>query len=228
MAAMRGTVGPILLLSVLLAATGCQEYGLDEILYTDVFTQGSDVDAVVDLLFIIDNSGTMSEEQQRLAASLGGLMVLLEETLADFRLGIITTDVEDPDHRGRLQGEPAVLGPGTPDLPGAFIANSQVGTGGSRDEQGLSALQLALTEAVDAGANEGFFRSAAARGSRGASAWRTGPPCSRASGWRPWDCRTPSCSATSQISRPSRSGSTMCESPSGNPMAGATSPASTP
>jgi hypothetical protein len=88
-------------------------------------------------------------------------MVLLEETLADFRLGIITTDVEDPGHRGRLQGAPAVLGPDTPDLPGAFVANAQVGTGGSRDEQGLSALQLALTEAVDAGANEGFFRPGA-------------------------------------------------------------------
>ncbi len=156
---MRGR--PILALIALLASAGCQEYGLDEVLYTDVFDQGSDEDTVADLLFVVDNSGTMSEEQHRLASSLGGLMVLLDETLADFRLGVITTDVEDPDHRGRLQGEPPVLGPDTPDLPGAFVANAHVGTGGSRDEQGLTALGLAMTEAVDAGYNGGFFRPGA-------------------------------------------------------------------
>ncbi len=161
MAAMRGPAQrwiAALACGVGLAVLGCQEYGLDEILHTEVFTQGSDEDTVVDLLWIIDNSGTMSEEQQRLSQSLGGLMALLEGTIADYRLGVITTDVDDPDQRGKLQGDPPVLGPDTPDLPGAFVANAHVGVQGSRDERGFEALQLALTEAVDVGVNEGFFR----------------------------------------------------------------------
>lgn len=149
---------PGIVAACLLASFACQEYGLDEILHTEVFTQGSDEDTVVDLLWIIDNSGTMSEEQQRLTQSLGGLMVLLVGTLADYRLGIITTDVDDPAQRGRLQGDPPVLGPGTDDLPGAFVANAHVGVQGSRDERGFEALRLAVTEALDDGSNAGFFR----------------------------------------------------------------------
>ncbi len=165
MAAMRGDTGrrllrctAVLVLSAVLGSSACQEYGLDEILYTDVFEQGSDEDSVVDLLWVVDNSGTMSEEQQRLTQSLGGLMALLADTLADYRLGVITTDVDDPEQRGRLQGEPPVLGPDDADVAGAFVANAHVGTQGSRDERGFEALELALTEAVDDGSNAGFFR----------------------------------------------------------------------
>ena len=150
-------ISPFLFVSCLLLICSCQEYVIEEILYTDEFYQGDGATGV-DFLWILDNSGTMSGEQERLFSSLDGIMTLFEETVADFRLGVITTDVEDEEHRGRLQGEPTVLGPDTPAIRETFVANAQVGTGGDRDERGLEALELAMTEALDDGSNDGFFR----------------------------------------------------------------------
>lgn len=142
---------------VALAQAGCQEYSVNELLYTDEFQQGHD--AAVDILWVIDNSGTMSGEQDRLGEAFAVITSMFEESVADFRLGVATTDVEDPDHRGILQGDPAVLGPDTPDLAATFIANASVGTQGSKTESGFEAVRLAMSEA--AAANEGFFRGGA-------------------------------------------------------------------
>ncbi len=153
----RRLLGPILVL----ALAGCQEYAIEEVTYTDVFYQGEALSGV-DFLWVLDNSGTMSGEQSRLTSSIDGIMTLFEESVADYRLGVITTDVEDEEHRGRLQGEPTVLGPDTPSLADAFLANAAVGTEGSREERGFEALRLAMTEAMDDGYNDGFFRHEAA------------------------------------------------------------------
>ena len=150
---------PWLLLLVLGVCAGCQEYGLQENMFTDVFDQGTDEDRVVDVLWVLDNSGTMAEEQGRLAESLGEVLLMFEETLAAFRLGVITTDVDDSEQRGRLQGHPSVISPQTEDITGSFLSNASVGILGSKEEQGLEALRLALTEARDDPANEGFFRA---------------------------------------------------------------------
>jgi hypothetical protein len=152
-----GLLGPVLVL----ALAGCQEYVIEEKTYTDVFYQGEALSGV-DFLWILDNSGTMSGEQSRLTSSIDGIMTLFEESVADYRLGVITTDIEDEEHRGKLQGEPTVLGPDTPSLTEAFLANAAVGTEGSRKEQGFEALRLAMTDALDDGSNEGFFRYEAA------------------------------------------------------------------
>ncbi len=149
---------PALLALLATAWLGCQEYAVEEVLYTDEFQQGSD-DSGVDILWVIDNSGTMSGEQQRLGEAFEGITSMFEDTVADFRLGVITTDVDDPEQRGRLQGDPAVLGPDTPELAEAFVANAAVGTQGSKYEQGFEALELAMTEAAEV--NEGFFREGA-------------------------------------------------------------------
>ena len=152
----RSHVATIIAL-LLLVFNACQEYAIEEVTYTDEFYQG-DAAAGVDFLWVLDNSGTMSGEQNRLGSSLDGIMTLFEESVADFRLGVITTDVEDEEQRGKLQGEPSILGPDTPQLAETFTANAQVGTAGSRDERGYDALRLAMTEAFDDGSNDGFFR----------------------------------------------------------------------
>ncbi len=145
------------LVLALLAQAGCQEYAVEELLYTDEFQQGHD--AAVDILWVIDNSGTMSGEQQRLGEAFAVITAMFEESVADFRLGVVTTDVEDEEHRGILQGDPAVLGPDTPNLGATFVTNATVGTQGSKTEAGFEAVELAMTEA--AAANEGFFRTGA-------------------------------------------------------------------
>jgi len=48
----------------------------------------------VDILFVIDNSGSMSEEQKRMAESFPNFVQGLDIAGLDYRIGIVTTDVE--------------------------------------------------------------------------------------------------------------------------------------
>jgi hypothetical protein len=52
----------------------------------------------VDILFVVDNSGSMAEEQGILAASFGSFIEVLErpDVAADYRIGITTTDNGNP------------------------------------------------------------------------------------------------------------------------------------
>jgi hypothetical protein len=52
----------------------------------------------VDILFVIDNSGSMGEEQGRLAADIGALVDVLEDPAvnASYRIGVTTTDNNNP------------------------------------------------------------------------------------------------------------------------------------
>ena len=52
--------------------------------------------AAVDILLVVDNSGSMGEEQARLAASIGSLVAGLDAAGADYRVGITTTDNGNP------------------------------------------------------------------------------------------------------------------------------------
>lgn len=48
----------------------------------------------VDILFVVDNSGSMSEEQRRMADSFPNFVEGLELSGLDYRIGIVTTDIE--------------------------------------------------------------------------------------------------------------------------------------
>lgn len=52
----------------------------------------------VDILFVVDNSGSMSEEQRKMADSFGNFMQGTGLPGLDYRIGIITTDVESRDN----------------------------------------------------------------------------------------------------------------------------------
>ena len=64
----------------------------------------------VDILFVIDDSFSMEEEQQTLAAGFAAFASELESSGTDFQLGVITTsfDYTDPN-RGVLIGDPPIL-----------------------------------------------------------------------------------------------------------------------
>lgn len=61
----------------------------------------------VDILFVVDNSGSMSTEQKRMAESFPNFVQGLDLAGLDYRIGIITTDVQSSTNRlvgdGRLQ-----------------------------------------------------------------------------------------------------------------------------
>ena len=116
--------------------------------------------AAIDVLFVVDDSGSMADEQAALAASAGTLIDALTSRSFDFHIGVITTDMQDASKSGRLQPDAA----GTlwiDEATAAPLTNLQgrvrVGIGGSAVEQGLEAARAAL-EDHDPGFNTGFRR----------------------------------------------------------------------
>lgn len=127
---------------------------------SDVFTQG---DAQVDILFVIDDSCSMGDEQQELASNFAAFLSSASQSSGDWRIGVTTTDVFGV--RGLLAREPGAvpwLTPATPNVAGLFAQRVRVGVNGSGFEQPLAAMQLAVTEPNLSGANRGFLRGNAA------------------------------------------------------------------
>lgn len=60
-----------------------------------------------DILWLVDNSNSMCQEQDNLTRNFSAFIQQLSELKADFRMGVITTDVEDDAHDGQLQSSPA-------------------------------------------------------------------------------------------------------------------------
>ncbi|MFH1463921.1 MAG: hypothetical protein ABIO70_06025 [Pseudomonadota bacterium] len=111
----------------------------------------------VDVLWVVDDSISMSNEQEKVAAGFQQFIVGMNMSeYADFHMGIVTTDMDlSNPNRGLLVGDPPYL---TRDDPyvGAFMERVMVGTEGSDKERGLQAAWAALTD-PDALAHNGDF-----------------------------------------------------------------------
>lgn len=114
----------------------------------DTFTQRSA--SKVDVLWVVDNSGSMAPRQENLARNFQAFIALFRQGSIDFRLAVTTTDIFA--RPGSLVGTPAVLAPDTPDLEAAFARNVRVGTSGSAYEAGLEAARLVLERQAQEGA----------------------------------------------------------------------------
>jgi len=154
------------------------------------FDAGSSSDdgcSSMDILFVIDDSDSMKEEQDNLIANFPKFIEVLEayktsaDTQLEYRVGVTTTGVvrkytqqsstgfgmpqktDGPD--GALQGqskcgldEPWIDGPG-PDVADDFSCIANVGIEGEVHEMPFAAMQLALgTKSESGGPNEGFYR----------------------------------------------------------------------
>ncbi len=117
---------------------------------TDVFDQA--VGNQVDVLFVIDNSGSMGDEQSNLATNFKafiGVASLFTNTA--YQVGVVTTDMKTASHKGQLHEHDAtkkarIISPATTSDPtGVFQSLAKVGTKGSANEQGLAAAEAALT-----------------------------------------------------------------------------------
>jgi hypothetical protein len=134
--------------------------------------------SVVDLLFVIDNSGSMLVEQQNLIASFDGFIEGIQDNLDeanDYHIGVVTTDAYSLNFAecqtlGALVTESAdgVCGPWTggryislaDDLESAFTCAARVGDTGSTDEHQIEAAMRAISPDLAAlgACNEGFIR----------------------------------------------------------------------
>jgi len=117
---------------------------------------------MVDILWVIDNSLSMSDEQAEVASKFGEFIESIEATGLDFHVGVITTDMESTEiGRGQLLGEPTYLTRDDDDYIAAFQERIQVGIQGSDREKGLDAAITALTEPIVSSSNAGFLRDGA-------------------------------------------------------------------
>ena len=163
---------------------GMQGVGVMTPTNTDTFSESSQAKA--DVLFIVDNSGSMTDKQDKLAANFQQFLTSALANNVDFRIVVTTTGilpatggwVQCP---GGLQGgddghwfpednsSPRILTPQTPNLSQAFATNVHVGTchwleqGLESAKDGLS--QPLISEVDDPNTplpndgNAGFLRS---------------------------------------------------------------------
>ncbi|MCC6336598.1 MAG: choice-of-anchor D domain-containing protein [Myxococcales bacterium] len=122
--------------------------------HTDTWTQTAG--GKLDVLFVVDDSCSMGDEQMSLASNFASFIAAANQSNVDYHLGVTTTDIFK--NSGRLVGTPAVLTSSTPSLGQAFAANALVGTSGSGLEEPFEAASRALSQPNLSGANAGFLR----------------------------------------------------------------------
>ncbi|MCK6510102.1 hypothetical protein L6R29_09065, partial [Myxococcota bacterium] len=143
--------------------------GIREDNQTDIFNQNSTPTA--DILFVVDDSCSMGEEQQSLANNFRTFINWAIRLSVDYHIGVATTDTT-----GRLYPagclhkikdtagtEHRFISLTTNDPIGVFDKMVNVGTRGSAIERGLEAAHKALTAPTkdDPSCNQGFYRDTA-------------------------------------------------------------------
>ena len=97
----------------------------------------------IDVLWVVDNSGSMAPRQENLARNFGSFIDLFTRSSIDYRIAVTTTDIFKD--KGALKGNPRVITPQTANVAGAFSNNIKVGIQGSPFEAGLEAGRMAIT-----------------------------------------------------------------------------------
>ncbi|MFN7143560.1 MAG: hypothetical protein ACK4YP_07290 [Myxococcota bacterium] len=117
----------------------------------------------VDVLWVVDNSCSMEEEQRALRDNFPNFMDYFLGSGLDYHIGVVTTDMFNARESGRLihdgNGTGAYIDPSfdEEDALSSFRYRSDLGTNGSSDEKGKDAAFAALdTHRYDA--NDGFYR----------------------------------------------------------------------
>ena len=114
----------------------------------DVFEQA--LRSAADILWVVDNSGSMSEEQTNLAENFESFINVMVLNDADWQMAVITTD------RWEFEGD--IIRPTDADPVGEFQSQAQVGVNGSGDERGNEMAYNALQPGEDAGPGSDFLR----------------------------------------------------------------------
>lgn len=113
----------------------------------------------VDILFVIDNSGSMSGHQSRLAQNIALFVDEFSKLkLIDYHIGVISSDDGDG---GRLKGKTLFVDQKTPNGLTILKRDLMLGTGGSGTEMMFDPMVDALGSIVAQTYNLGFYREEA-------------------------------------------------------------------
>jgi len=112
-----------------------------------------------DVLFVVDNSSSMLQEQADLADAFPKFLEYFLGSGLDYHIGVVSTDMRAADQQGKLQKGAGHLfiDPDTPDPMNVFTAMANLGNHGDGNESGRAATYAAL-ELRKEGYNEGFYR----------------------------------------------------------------------
>ncbi len=113
---------------------------------------------LADVLFVVDNSCSMDQEQANLGSNLGAFLAFAQSQGIDYQIAVTTTDVDPGGEDGRFVGTTRIITPATPNASTVFQQNVNRGTGGSGIEQGFAASYLALSDPLINTWNAGFLR----------------------------------------------------------------------
>jgi hypothetical protein len=113
----------------------------------------------VDVLFVIDNSGSMSDELDELARTFQTFITSFINLGLDYHIAVTTTDMDatGAGARGRFAGD--IITNSTPNPVAEFTQQTTQGAAGSGDERGRDAAYAALTPPLVTGPNNGFLRT---------------------------------------------------------------------
>lgn len=115
----------------------------------------------VDILWVIDNSGSMSPRQSMLATQVPDFVTAINATGLDYQMAVTTMDMSQNGEKGRFlaaTGTPAFLNASTPNLANLLAARIAPGGNGSPVERGEEAMRAALNMSLRATKNAGFLR----------------------------------------------------------------------
>jgi hypothetical protein len=149
------TLAPLLL-------GGCKKSDQDIIRQSGIDTYWQEPTNEVDILWVIDNSQSMADEQAKIAGRFNQFLTSVNDADIDWHIGVISTDLDTLEQAALLRGEPAVLTVDTPQYRELFRSRVQMGIDGSDMEKGIDSAYQALTEPLISSANAGFRRDGAA------------------------------------------------------------------
>lgn len=115
----------------------------------------------IDILWVIDNSGSMQSSQQNVADNFGSFIALFNAKGMDYRMAVITSEAyraiwQSQEYARFRDGTDAtghtgvhVIDPSTPDLEQTFLKNMLQGINGSGDERAFQSIKEALSNSVN-------------------------------------------------------------------------------
>jgi len=114
----------------------------------------------LDLLWVIDDTPSMSDEHDALAAAMPAFADALEAAGVAWQVGVVTTDPSED--LGVLRGDPWILTPSEPEGLDALLETTDVTLLGREPAAGIAAMVLALEAPIRTEENRGFRRPEAA------------------------------------------------------------------
>lgn len=135
---------------------------------TDSFQQSADIqNTKIDILWVIDNSGSMSTSQQNLVNNFPTFIQKFLDKHYDFHMAVVGTDAWSSSTLSRLRDGAGTNHSGvyimdtlTPNLSSVFMTNALLGINGNGDERMFQSMQAALDNPWNAGfLRQGSFLS---------------------------------------------------------------------